>query len=277
MIHHYNCPRYSERELIQRPGQRHRPNGRFIAYLQSRWVLECRFGSNKSRIDTDLYVLRVLHCLRGAPSMNPFVGVVFDEGGGIINAYLCELLATGKICNVIVNAKRSGAPISWERRERWCRQIVQGVAEMNLKSFVVGFLAATPDCAVAVDADDNAVLYNLFRTTFEYESTRGGVLSPEYRQSALVEGYIAATPSTDMYQLGLLIWRISKNTFTSFRSQFCKFAGCTTKAETVCCEPHADLVQLPAPGEDTPQYLKEIITACRRENPDERPAAWELL
>lgn len=73
--------------------------------------------------------------------MNPFVGVVVDEDSGIVNASLCELPANGQLCNVIAKAKKSGTPISGERRERWCKQIVQGAAEMHSKSFVVGFSA----------------------------------------------------------------------------------------------------------------------------------------
>lgn len=103
------------------------------------------------------------------------------------------------------------------------------------------------------------------------------MLPPEYRQSASDEGFIPAFPSTDIYQMGLLIWRISRNDFSGFASQFCKMAGSTTKADTACTEPHADSVQLLPPGEDTPHYLRQIIIACRAENPDERPAAWELL
>jgi hypothetical protein len=277
MVYHSNCPRYSERELIQRPLYRYRPNNFFIAYLQSRWVFEFRFGSDKPQIDSHLYILQVLHCLRGAPGINPFIGVVLDEDSGIINAFLCELPARGNLFHIMTNANKSGQPVTWERRWKWCRQIVQGVAEMHSKGFVVGSLGEAISCPVAIDADDNAVLYNRFQKTFAYENIQAGVLPPEHRQSASIRGSITALPHTDIYQLGLLLWRIAANKSSRLRSGFCKIAGCTTKAGTVCTEPHADPVQLPSPGEHTPEYLREVIAACRAESADERPPAWKLL
>ena len=88
--------RYLDRELIQRrPISRRRATNVFITYLQQRWVLECRVGSEKSQIDSNMYILEFLHCLRGAPGINLFVGVVLDEDSSIINAFLCELPAKG--------------------------------------------------------------------------------------------------------------------------------------------------------------------------------------
>ncbi|KAH6962369.1 hypothetical protein BKA56DRAFT_597602 [Ilyonectria sp. MPI-CAGE-AT-0026] len=45
---------------------------------------------------------------------------------------------------------------------------------------------------------------------------------------------------------------------------------------TFCTEPHADPIQLP-PLPGIPQYLKDVICACRVEKPHQRSAAWELL
>ena len=278
MVHHWNCPRYSERDLIQRPLYRRLPNNLFIAYLQSRWVLEFRFGSDKTQIDSHIYILQVLHCLQGASGINPLIGVVLDEDSGIINAFLCELPANGRLFRIMNNANKSGRPVTWDRREKWCRQIVQSIAEMHSKAFVAGFLADLPDCAVAVDGNDNAMLYIRFRTTFpNYSNISPGALPPENRQSALIADSITATPHSDIYQLGLLLWEIAANNTSPICSDFCEIAGCATKADTVCTKPHADPVQLPSPGEHIPQYLREVIAACRAENPHERLPAWKLL
>lgn len=89
-----------------------RPNNFFIAYLQSRWVLEYRFGSDKPHIDAHVYILEVLHCLRGAPGINPFIGVVLDDDSGIINGFLCELPAKGKLFHLTTNANKSSQPVT---------------------------------------------------------------------------------------------------------------------------------------------------------------------
>lgn len=103
------------------------------------------------------------------------------------------------------------------------------------------------------------------------------MLPPEYRHTESSSGSIIALPQTDIYQLGLLLWRFATNRVFTSRSVFCTVAGCTTKVDTICTKPHADPVQLPSLGEDTPQYLEDIIAACRAENPDKRPPAWKLL
>ena len=277
-VYHLNCPRYIDRELIQRrPISRRRTTNVFIAYLQNRWVLESRFGSDKSQIDSNLYILKVLHCLREAPGINPFVGVVLDEDTGIINAFLCELPAKGKLCSMINEANNRGQPIPWKRREAWCKQIVQSVAEMHSKGFVTGYFGEAPCSGVAIDANDNAVLYGRFRTRFPYTPDRLGILPPEYRSSATSGCSFDALFHTDIYQLGLLLWRIAANTNAVLRSRFCKLVGCSNTSDSMCAEPHADPVQLPSPGEHVPHYFMDIINACRTELPEGRASAWELV
>ncbi|KAL8692620.1 MAG: hypothetical protein Q9218_002384 [Villophora microphyllina] len=152
MIKHMGCPHYLEKDLVHRPLHRIRPNNCFITHIGSRWVSEQRFGSDKSQIDSQLYIMQVLHCLQGTPGISPFVGVVQDERTSIINAFLSELPAKGKIFGVLTKARKSGRPVPWERRKRWCRQIVRAVAEMHSKGFVVGFLGERPICGIAIDA-----------------------------------------------------------------------------------------------------------------------------
>lgn len=86
-----------------------------------------------------------------------------------------------------------------------------------------------------------------------------------------------ALPSTDIYQMGLMLWRIVSHNTTTLSSAFCKAASCTTPVGLTCAEPHADPVQLPLPWGEIPTYMKDIIAACRAEVPQARPSAWDLL
>ena len=275
MVEHLNCPRYADRQLFQLPLTRPRPTNLFIAYLEKRWVLASRFGSDKQQIQSDVYILQALHCLRGAPGINPFIGVALDEDTGIITAFLSELPAKGRLSRIMAEANNSGHPVSWQRREAWCRQIVEGVAEMHSKGFVIGSLGEEPDAGVAIDASDNAVLYGRFQKAFRYDTDRPGRLPPEYRPSANTGDLIEASPQIDIYQLGLLLWRIAANRNSGLRQWFCQRAGCTATA--ACTKRHADPIQLPSPGEHVPQYLLEIIGACRAEVAKDRKPAWALL
>lgn len=276
-VYHWNCPRYYEKDLTQQPLYIHRPTNHFVAFLQSRWVLEYRFGSDKAQIDGTLYMLEVLHGLKGKPGINPFIGVVLDDDTSVITAFLCEMPAKGKLFHILRNCGNSDELVTWERRGKWCRQIVQSVTEMHSQTKVVGSLGQSPDCAFAVDSNDNAVLYKQFGRCFPNERLQEGKIPPEHRHLHPFGTSIEAVPQTDLFQLGLQLWQIAANQNTALRLRFCRGAGCITKVDETCTEPHADPIQLPSPGEDTPQYLIDIITACRAENPDERPPAWKLL
>lgn len=270
MLRHLNCPRYFESELIQRPLRAQFQNWDFIANLDSRWVFEFRFGSDKAQVNAHLYTLQVLHCLHGAPGINPFLGLVLDDESKIVKEFLAEFSIGGNLLDLLAR------PVEWERREKWCRQIVQSVTEIHSKGFVVGCLAAQLTGGIQIDDEDNVVL-GCFQTTFAFDNAPERTLPPEYRHLQLTEGSLRALPRTDIYQLGLLLWQIAANKHSLRSSDLWKNAGWLTNANTIGTEFHAHLVRVPMQGEIVPQYLKDMIAACRDEDPDLRPPARELL
>ena len=152
-----------------------------------------------------------MHHLREAPGITPFLGVLVDEDSDIVRGYLCELPATGLLSEIMADATQSSHPVPWQRRERWCRQVVQAIAEMHSIEFVVGYLGETLDTGVGIDANDNAVLYGKFQTTIRLHNIPRGLLPPECRQSASSAGEVTASLESDLYQLGMLLWRIAAN------------------------------------------------------------------
>jgi serine/threonine protein kinase len=274
MLYHSDCRRISEKELAQIPLRSRRIGRYFISYFRSQWVLDFRFGSSKEQIDSVYYHLQVLRCLQGASRICPFIGVVIDQDTAIVKSFLAEMPAKGPLLGMIVRNTQSGTPISLERRERWCKEITQAVAQVHSKGIVVGNLGDHLRNGVGIDGEDSVVLFR-FEKTFRHDDVNcAAVLPPEYRSSRTTEGKISATPHTDIYQLGLLLWRIA---YQPKSWRFCKLSGCTTDETTFCIEPHTDPIQLPPLDEKAPQYLKEVIAACRAENPYHRPAARELL
>ena len=176
-------------------------------------------------------------------------------------------------------ADRTGRKLPWARREKWCKQIVEGVAALHDKEVVAGYLGESPRAGVGIDRNDDAVLYGRFRQTWTYDETIAGVVPPEYRPftSGKSSGIFEALPTTDIYQLGLLLWRIANHTVSGPRSAYCHAAGCSATDQGICNESHADPVQLPNIVDDVPAYLSNIINACRAEDPVQRPSALDLL
>ncbi|KAI0101440.1 hypothetical protein F4776DRAFT_499381 [Hypoxylon sp. NC0597] len=275
MTYHWSCPRYFEREMVQQPLYKLFHDNRFIAYLHPRWVVVHRFALDKAQIDSITYMLKAMHCLRGASSINPFVGTLLDQRG-IISGFMTELPLQGGLATLLANSTTSGRPVVWERREKWCKQIVQAVATAHAHDFSIGTLPEIFNCSIYIDGWDNAVLWYLQRQ-FAYDSSRTGVVPPEQRHLASTSGFMDASIQSDIYQLGLALWMIVRNEFYFSRSRFCSMAGCTTMAGVQCTELHADPVQLPSPGQHCPDYIQQIISNCRAENPENRLPAWKLL
>lgn len=278
-IHHLNlaCRRYSDKQLHRLPLNPNQPSDLFLANIEGRWVLESRFGSDQSQIEANMYILKVLHKMQNTRGIGPLVGVVQDVDERVLNSFLCELPLKGRLCHILGEAISSGQSISWLRREAWCRQIVQTVAEMHKNDFVVGYLAEEPCPGVAIDVDDHAVLYGRFRQIFMYHSDTVGAFPPECRQTATEGSQINATFYTDIYQLGLLLWKIANNFNVELRPKACKIANCSNSGSSICTQIHADPVELLRLDPEIPQYLTNIIKACRAEAALDRVPACELL
>lgn len=276
MVAHLGCPKYSHRDLDQRPLSKHNPNFCFITFLHSEWVHEIRFGSDKLQIDDQLYIMQLMHCLNGSPGISRFHGVVVDDFG-VISAFLTELPAKGKLARIMGNAKRSGQPVSWQRREKWCRQIVQSVAQVHSKGFLVGFLAESPIGGIAIDGNDEAKLHCRFRKCFTYDGITPEILPPEYRQTIKEEATIAATPYSDLYHLGLLLSRIAWNADGRFRTKLHQLVQGEAADDSRGAKSRENMNSSEASGERIPQYMADIIAACSAENPIDRKPAWKLL
>jgi len=203
-LYHLNVPWYLETAVITHPISRDMQAMSF-SFLESRWVLDNRFGSHIPQIDLMLYELRVLNSLRGAPSINPFIGIVVDPETTIAKRFLSELPAHRQLLAMLDEACKSGVIFTCDRCEKWCRQIIQGVAETHAKEFVVGLLGEKLKDGVGINDQDNVVLYR-FKTTFYYTKGREALLPPEYNRLASTEGLFPALPQTDIYQLGLYIF-----------------------------------------------------------------------
>lgn len=254
---HMGCPRYNEKQLTShRPLNPRRPHTRFTAFLDGRWVYQLRFGSRKEQNEFTLYNFKVLHCLRDNAEINPFLGVVVDDDTGIVNSFICELPAQGMLYHVMEEARKSAHPVSWSRRLKWCRQIVAGVFKVHSLGLVFGGFGLSPDCGVAINADDNAVLFSSFQTTYSHHEDIPGRIPVEDQASLLQSNDpVLVDMSMDIYQLGLVLWGIAVDKPSRLRCDFCEISGCSMEA-TPCDEPHADINPLPMPKDDiVPEYL----------------------
>ena len=260
---HWIMPRYNEKHLDHRPTHMHQFNENFLVYLDSKWVLERRFGSDKAQIDSIFHHMTVLHHAGSGPGVARFLGVAIDHYTGHLKGVLTDIQSKGRLSRVLDSCE-----VSMERRLKWSRQLVQGVANIHSSGLTVGKLGSFTDCGVAIDCCDDLKL-NWFRPDFH--SSGPGTLPPEYRVSG--GAGCKALPETDLYQMGFVLWRILVGQTSSTLRAFCDIAGCSSD----CDRPHA-MSKIPFYRDEQPEkYLMDIIAECRAEDPALRSPAYILL
>ena len=242
-IGHLNCRRVREDELV------------FDSHL-SGFVYKVRVDGEvfikkeipgPDTVDEFLYEINALHQLSGSRSVIQFGGVVLDNKGEIVKGLLISFAEQGALIDVIYDGE---GKIPWRRRERWAKQIVQGLSEIHEAGFVQGDFTLSN---IVIDEDDNAKIIDINR--------RGcpvGWEPPEV--AALIESnqrismYIGV--KSDLYQLGMVLYALA-----------------TQQDEPETQRP-LNLDSFPA---DIPDYFLDLCHRCLNDDPRRRSQAEVLL
>jgi hypothetical protein len=267
------CPRYSERQII--PIVLISEPHTFAAWLNGRVVEEIIFYSS-AFCEVWIYNIQVLHCLSGASRINNFVGVIVDSSGYYLKGYMSGYL--GPNFSTLKQRLSEDGHISWTRREKWARQIVEAVSQIHRGGFVAGCLYFS-NAPIYINHLDQ-VKFKYFLQGMPINYPYRGYLPPESRHLRISKSpdrvsSIPVTPKIDLFHLGMVLWQLGTNNPPLGDWSFCKIANCAL-ASYSCNKEHADPIGLP-PIEDVPEYYREIVTLCRAKDPKARPPAWRLL
>lgn len=242
-INHLMCRRVREEELV------------FDSHL-SGFVYKVRVDGQvfikkeipgPDTVDEFLYEINALHQLHGSHSVIQFGGVVLDNKGETVKGLLISFAEQGALIDVIYDGE---GRISWSRRERWAKQIVQGLSEIHEAGFVQGDFTLSN---IVIDAHDNAKIIDINR--------RGcpvGWEPPEV--AALIESsqrismYIGV--KSDLYQLGMVLYALA-----------------TQEDEPENHRPF-NLACFPP---EIPEYFLDVCYHCLDDNPRKRSQASALL
>lgn len=242
-ISHLNCRRIREDELV------------FDSHL-SGFVYKVRVDGEvfikkeipgPDTVDEFLYEINALHQLSGSHSVIQFGGVVLDNKGEEVKGLLISFAEKGALIDVIYDGE---GEISWTRRERWAKQIVQGLSEIHEAGFVQGDFTLSN---IVIDSDDNAKIIDINR--------RGcpvGWEPPEV--AALIESnqrismYIGV--KSDLYQLGMVLYALA-----------------TQQDEPETLRP----LSLDSFPTEIPDYFLDLCRRCLDDDPRQRSQAQVLL
>ena len=217
-LHDLGCPWYVEDEVVQI--ERLGPSNRFASWINGMLVYETRFKSAVPSANR-LYNVHVLHCMHGAPGFPQLVGIVVDKTGKILKSYLTKFpKLRGHLTSVL-----GRQDITWERRQKWAYQIVDGISQLHEKGFAVGGLTSY-SVPVIVDSTDS-ILFPNFRRKLVPGLTIGNYYPPEllHCRSLPATTNEAGCPDTtskmDIFHLGSLLWVLAENKPQNFTALVC--------------------------------------------------------
>ncbi|KAF2850559.1 hypothetical protein T440DRAFT_518273 [Plenodomus tracheiphilus IPT5] len=203
-------------------------------------------------VEEFLYEINALCSLHESKSVIRFEGIIVDEQNELIKGLLISYAEQGALVDMIYDYKPTGQ-LHWERRERWARQIVQGLSEIHEAGFVQGDFTLSN---IVIDGNDDAKIIDINR--------RGCPVGWEPPELArLIESgqrisiYIGV--KSDLYQLGMVLWALAEQQDEPERQE---------RPLTRSLNRH---------NTDVPVYFRDIIRACLSDTPRARPSAANLL
>jgi serine/threonine protein kinase len=242
LMEHVQCPRFRESEV------------EFDSHL-SGFVYKVRVGGQllikkeipgPDTVDEFLYEVNALDALYGANSVVQLRGLITDEEETTVKGLLISYASRGALVDMLYDYN---GELPWHQREKWARQIVEGLSNIHEAGYVQGDFTLSN---IVIDDDEDAQIIDINR--------RGcpvGWEPPEL--SRLIDSgqriAMHISVKTDIFQLGMVLWALA--------------------AESDEPERNRPLPQL-APNK-IPSYYRRIVNYCLDARPQGRLSAQQLL
>ncbi|WYZ45382.1 hypothetical protein EsH8_VIII_000698 [Colletotrichum jinshuiense] len=155
-------------------------------------------------IDEFLYEINALNRLRYSRHIIQFFGVVVDDDDEHVKGLLISYAVHGALIDVIYdNRQESELDLPWQLREKWARQIVQGLADIHESGFVQGDFTLSN---IVIDCDDDAKIIDINRRgcPVGWEPPEA---TPLIESNQRISMYIGV--KSDLYQLGMVLWALA--------------------------------------------------------------------
>ncbi|KAL3474357.1 hypothetical protein BJX99DRAFT_231689 [Aspergillus californicus] len=198
-------------------------------------------------VDEFLYEINALHALQGTPNVIQVEGVVVDDQEEIVKGLLISFAEKGALVDILYEYRGT---ITWERRERWARQIVHGLCEIHEAGYVQGDFTLSN---IVVDANDDAKIIDINRRgcPVGWEPPE---IADKIESNQRISMYIGV--KTDLYQLGMTLWALAMEEDEPERQR----------------RPFMLDEDIPVPD-----YYRRMVSICLSPIPRQRLSAKELL
>lgn len=278
-LKHLNCVQFLERDILV---ESRISSSRFKVRVESRTCIERKvpFVNSGTQGENEFHAyiqdLKQLKSMRGCNGVAEFIGVVLDDTRSHLRSYLCEYPVIGNLFTIFMCAGSKSEIIPWHIRESWAQQIIKAVSEVHSKGFLVGCLMWLHE--IGIRADGRIILTGL-RTSQRHFANYNGHMAPELRDASLTDTNALnkmVNFSTEIFQLGFILWKLAEHKSNVFSGYFCLKSGCTYCPRYMCTADHANPIALPTCASDIPSYYNSLIAQCRLSDPKLRPTAYEL-
>lgn len=201
-------------------------------------------------VDEFLYEINALFACHGASNVIAFGGVVVDDKEERVRGLLIDYAARGALIDIIYDDRDL---LSWELREKWAGQIIQGLSEIHEAGYVQGDFTLSN---IVVDDQDNAKIIDINRRgcPVGWEPPE---LAPMIESFQRIAMYIGV--KSDLYQLGMVLWALAMvHDEPELEERPLGFAADEEKQEI-------------------PEWYRNMVYDCLQDRPQSRPSAKELL
>ncbi|KAL8689397.1 MAG: hypothetical protein Q9224_004648, partial [Gallowayella concinna] len=202
-------------------------------------------------VDEFLYEINALANLSGSNNVVQFQGLVIDENNTLVKGLLISFAEQGALVDLIYDHKEDKEQLSWARRERWAKQIVQGLAEIHEAGFVQGDFTLSN---IVIDENDEARIIDINRRgcPMGWEPPE---ISRLVESSQRISMYIGV--KSDLFQLGMVLWALAEGEDEPER------------------QPRPLSLRHASP--EIPQYYRDLVAIFLDPEPKRRISAKDLL
>lgn len=198
-------------------------------------------------VDEFLYEINALSRLSNSRNVIAFHGVIVDDSGLYVKGLLISYAEQGALIDVLFDHDHS---LPWFRRERWARQIVEGLSEIHESGFVQGDFTLSN---IVIDDEDNAKIIDINRRgcPVGWEPPEA---TPLIESNQRISMYIGV--KSDLYQLGMVLWALAEQEDEP--------------------EAHGRPLRLHE-ALDVPEWYRTVVSICLADDPRHRMQAIDLL
>lgn len=195
-IGHLDCPRFKEKDVVfdsHLSGFVYKVDVRGEVYIKKEIP-------GPDTVEEFLYEVNALHRLEGSKSVIKFGGVITDNEGRQLKGLLISYAEQGALVDVLYDGR---GELSWRRRERWAKQIVQGLSEIHEAGYVQGDFTLSN---IVIDEDDEAKIIDINRRgcPVGWEPPEIAALIASKQRISMYIGV-----KSDIFQLGMVLWAIA--------------------------------------------------------------------